>query len=216
MSEPILRVGLTGGIACGKSEVMRELGRLGCHVIDADRIAREVVKPDQPGWAGVVAHFGEQILMNDRQVDRRKLGKIIFGDPSKRLALNRILHPLIVEAEQDRIYWLKKSGYRGLVVVEAALMIEAGTYKAYPKLIVVHCEPKVQLKRLMLRDNLSEDNARKRIKSQMPLAEKAKFASHLIDTSGSLRSTNEQVRTVYYSLLDEFLRREAGAGEPLA
>ncbi len=216
MSGSVMRVGLTGGIACGKSVVMRELGRLGCHLIDADQIARDVVEPEQPGWQRVVQQFGPEVLLADGQIDRRRLGRIIFSDPSKREKLNHMLHPLILEAEEDRIYWLKKSGFHGLIVVEAALMIEAGSHKNYEKLIVVYCDPTVQLKRLALRDKLTIDEARGRIESQMPLEDKMKHASHLIDTSGSLRSTHEQVRNVYYALLDEFLRREAGGAEPLA
>lgn len=216
MSDAVLRVGLTGGIACGKSEVMRELGRLGCHLIDADQIARQVVEPDQPGWTKVVQHFGESILMPDKHIDRRKLGRHIFTHPSQRDVLNRILHPLIIEIEEDRIYWLKKSGYRGIIVVEAALMIEAGTYKNYERLIVVYCEPSVQLKRLISRDKLTVAEAHGRLEAQMPLEDKMKYGTHLIDTSGSLKSTHEQVRDVYYTLLDEFLRRGAGGAEPLA
>ena len=130
--------------------------------------------------------------------------------------LNAILHPLILTAEEDRIYWLGKGGFHGIVIVEAALMIETGTYENYDHRIVVFCDPLVQLKRLQLRNGLDIEEARRRIESQLSVEEKKKFATHLIDTTGSLRSTHEQVRKIYYSLLDAFLRRDAGASEPLA
>ncbi|MEW6363314.1 MAG: dephospho-CoA kinase [Acidobacteriota bacterium] len=212
----ILRVGLTGGIACGKSAVTRELGRLGCTIIDADLIAREVVEPGRPGWKKVVEHFGERILLPDSQIDRSALARIVFAKEAQRRALNRILHPLIIEVEEERIGWLVRHGFRGIVIVEAALLIEAGRHKNYDQLIVVYCDPKVQLKRLTMRDGISIAEARRRIRAQMDIEEKKKLATHVIDASGSLRDTQREVQKVYCSIINEFLRRGETRAEPPA
>jgi len=205
----VLLVGLTGGIACGKTEVSRELQRLGCLVIDADQIARDVVEPGQPGWEKVVDRFGRSILLADDRIDRRALGRIVFADPSARDALNRILHPLIIEAERGRVRALVDGGHAGIIVTEAALMIEAGIHTGYDRLIVVHCSPAIQLARLMGRDRLDAAEAQKRIDAQMPLVEKMKLASDLIDTAGTLEESRRQVQALHRLLLQELARRAA-------
>jgi dephospho-CoA kinase len=196
----MLRVGLTGSIGVGKSFVASVFTELGCHVLDADQTAREVVLPGTPGLAALTKEFGDEVLNPDRTLNRKQLGAIVFGDEEKRQRLNHILHPFII-ARQDEILngWERKDP-NGIGIVDAALMIESGGYKRFDKLIVVHCRPEVQLERLMLRDHLSRDEARRRIDSQMPQEEKQKFADYLIDTSDGFELTRAQTLQVYNSL----------------
>ena len=196
----MLKVGLTGSIAVGKSFVLRTLAELGCHVIDADEIARLVVAPDTPGLELVAEAFGPEILRSDGALDRPKLGAIIFSDADKRAQLNSILHPLIIAAQDERIRQLESADPEGIVVIDAALMIESGGYRRLDKLIVVHCRPEIQLQRLMARDQLSLEIAQQRIASQMPQAEKIKFADYLIDTSGGFEATRSQAVELFQQL----------------
>ena len=196
----MLRVGLTGSIAVGKSFVASVFEELGAHVLDADRTAREVVMPGTPGLKAVAEAFGEEILNADGTLNRKQLGAVVFADESQRQRLNHILHPFII-ARQDEILneWEAKDPH-GIGIVDAALMIESGGYKRFDKLIVVHCRPEVQLERLMLRDKLSRDEALRRIESQMPQEEKQKFADYLIDTSDGFDLTRAQTENVYAHL----------------
>ena len=196
----MLRIGLTGSIAVGKSFVTSVFEELGCHVLDADQTAREVVMPGTPGLAALTDAFGKEILNPDGTLDRKQLGAVVFGDEEKRQRLNHILHPFII-ARQDEILreWETKDP-NGIGMVDAALMIESGGYRRFDKLIVVHCRPQVQLERLMLRDKLSRDEAQRRIDSQMPQEEKQKFADYLIDTSDGFEVTRSQTKHVYADL----------------
>jgi len=197
----MLRVGLTGSIGVGKTFVGSVLIELGCHLLDADVTARDVVQAGSDGLAEVVAHFGPEVLLPDGSLDRKRLGAVVFGNEEKRQLLNAILHPRII-ARQDEILsqWaIKDPG--GIGVVDAALMIESGGYKRFDKLIVVHCRPEVQLERLMLRDGLTRTEAQARISSQMPQAEKQKFADYLIDTSDGFELTRQRTQTVYDQLV---------------
>ena len=196
----MLKVGLTGSIAVGKSFVLRTLAELGCHVIDADDIAREVVAPHSVGLKLVTEAFGEDVLREDRSLDRAKLGSIVFSDQQKRAQLNSILHPFIIAAQDDQIREIESQDPTGIVVIDAALMIESNGYRRLDKLIVVHCRPEIQLNRLMSRDHLSREAAEQRIASQMPQAEKMKYADFLIDTSEGFEDTSKQVGTVFEKL----------------
>jgi dephospho-CoA kinase len=197
----MLRIGLTGSIGVGKSYVASVFADLGCHLVDADQTAREVVLPGSAGLKAIVETFGTEVLNNDGTLDRKTLGRIIFEDEQKRLKLNSILHPFII-ARQDEILsdWEKKDP-GGIGIVDAALMIESGGYKRFDKLIVVHCRPEVQLERLMLRDGLSRDEAQRRIDSQMPQEEKQKYADYLIDTSDGFEPTRARTTEVYQTLM---------------
>ena len=172
----MLKVGLTGSIAVGKTFVCEVLRELGAFVLDADLTAREVVAKGSPGLARVVEHFGEEILTETGELDRVKMGAIVFGNEEKRLLLNSIVHPLVFEAQNRWLIERENENARGIAVIDAALMIESGGYKRFTKLVVVWCEPQIQLQRLMLRNNLSEAEALKRIKAQMPQEEKKRFA----------------------------------------
>jgi dephospho-CoA kinase len=196
----MLKVGLTGSIAVGKSFVLGVLAELGCRIIDADRIAREVVAGGTPGLKSVVEAFGEEILSADGTLDRAKLGAIVFASKAKRLQLNSILHPFIIARQDEMIRQWEQDTPDGIAVVDAALMIESGGYKRFDKLIVVHCVPEVQLERLITRDGVSREEAERRINSQMPQEKKKKYADFLIDTSEGFDSAREQTETVWRSL----------------
>jgi dephospho-CoA kinase len=196
----MLRVGVTGSIGVGKSFVSGVLAELGCHVLDADQTAREVVEPDSPGLRAVVEAFGSEVLRTDGTLDRERLGSLVFENDQKRTLLNSILHPYII-ARQDELLreWEAKDPSR-IGVVDAALMIETGSYKRFDKLIVVHCNPEEQLKRVMARNNLSRAAAEKRIQAQMSQEEKKRFADYLIDTSDGFEATRNRTEEVYQAL----------------
>ncbi|MDQ3803292.1 MAG: dephospho-CoA kinase [Acidobacteriota bacterium] len=196
----MLRVGLTGSIAVGKSHVAELLKGLGCRVVDADEVARRVVEPGTEGLRAVVEEFGEGVLRGDGTLDRARLGALVFADEGKRLRLNAILHPLIM-AEQDELLrrW-EREDPRGVGVVDAALMIESGGYKRFDKLVVVHCRPEAQLERLMRRNQLSREEAERRVASQMPQEEKLRYADFAIDTTGDFADTRRQTEAVYREL----------------
>ena len=192
----MLKVGLTGSIAVGKSFVCSVLRELGCHVLDADVTAREVVAKGTPGLASIVREFGETVLTEEGDLDRKKLGAIVFGDKEKRELLNSIVHPLVIEAQDRWISDVEKTDSDGIAVIDAALMIESGGYKRFDKLIVVWCISAIQLERLMRRDGLSESDAKERIAAQMSQDEKKRFADHLIDTSLGFDDTRAQVKDI--------------------
>jgi dephospho-CoA kinase len=196
----MLRVGLTGSIAVGKSHVLSVLRELGCHVIDADQTAREVVLPGTEGLRRIIEEFGEGVLQEDGTLDRARLGGIIFADAGKRERLNAILHPLIIGA-QDKLLslWEAEDPY-GIGIVDAALMIESGGYKRFDKIVVVHCRPEIQIERLMRRNNLSRVEALRRIAAQMPQEEKMCYADFLIDTSEDYDVTRARTLEVFRQL----------------
>jgi len=199
----MLKVGLTGSIAVGKSFVLGVLAEMGCRILDADATAREVVVPGTPGLEAVTGAFGSEVLREDGALDRAALGAIVFSDEEKRRLLNSILHPFIIAAQDDQIRRWETEDPGGIAVVDAALMIESGGYRRFDKLIVVHCRLDVQLARLILRDGLSPQEAERRIAAQMPQEEKMKYADFLIDTSEGFESARAQTETVFRQLQAE-------------
>jgi dephospho-CoA kinase len=196
----MLKVGLTGGIAIGKSYVARVFTELGCRVFDSDKIARDVVVPGTPGYEQVVDEFGSEILTGDSSIDRAKLGKVVFGDESKRQRLNAILHPLII-AEQDRLLSeVAAEDPDAIAIVDASLMIETGSYKRFDKIIVVYCDREIQIERLMRRNMFTREEAEARLAAQMPAEEKLKYADFVIDTTGNFDETREKVVEVFEQL----------------
>ena len=188
----MLRVGLTGGIACGKSTVAARMRELGCHVLDADKLAHQLIEPGQPAYEQVVREFGTEILFSDKRVDRARLAAIVFADRAKLAKLNAIVHPCVI-AEQERELAALESDEPGAVaVVEAALLIEAGYHKRLDRLVVVWCRPEQQLERLLAR-GLTRTEADQRIAAQLPLDRKRVLADDLIDCSGTLDHTRLQV-----------------------
>jgi dephospho-CoA kinase len=196
----MLKVGLTGSIAVGKSYVCEVLRELGAFVLDADLTARQVVEPETKGWKLIVENFGREILQSDEQIDRAKLGAIVFENEQKRQLLNSIVHPLVYQAQNIWLAEKESETPESIAVIDAALMIESGGYKRFDKLIVVWCEPHIQFERLILRNNLSEPEALKRINSQMPQDEKKKYADYLIDTSAGFEAAKMQTIEIYRRL----------------
>ncbi len=196
----MLKVGLTGGIACGKTYVADLLRDLGGEVTDADVVARAVVEPGQPAYSDIVKEFGYEILAADGTIDRAKLGALIFADEQLRLKLNAIVHPRVQAAQMQWMNEIAQRKPQAIAITDAALMIESGGYKRFDKIIVVHCAPEIQLERLMTRNQLSRAEAMKRIAAQMPSTEKLKYADYLIDTSGGFVATKQQVIKLYTEL----------------
>ena len=197
----MLRVGLTGSIAVGKSFVASVFEQLGCHVLDADDTAREVVLPGTDGLDAVVQRYGKEVLQPDGTLDRSYLGQLVFGNEQLRSELNSILHPRIIERQDEILREWEKEDPNGIAIVDAALMIESGGYKRFDKLVVVHCRPEVQLERLMLRNKLGRDEAQKLIDSQMPQEEKQRFADYLIDTSDGFETAKLRTGEVFKQLV---------------
>ncbi|OYT69270.1 MAG: dephospho-CoA kinase [Chloracidobacterium sp. CP2_5A] len=196
----MLRVGLTGGIAVGKSFVSSVLAELGCHVFDADHIARAVVQPGAPALEEIVAAFGTGVLAPDGALDRAKLGRLVFADAEARARLNAIVHPR-VHAEQDRLLReVEARDPQGIAVVDAALLIESGGYRRFDAVIVVWCQPEIQLARLMARNGLTREEAERRIAAQMPSDEKRRYADFEIDASEGFEPTRRQVVALHAKL----------------
>ena len=200
----ILTVALTGGIATGKSVVARLLAEKGCFVQSSDRLAHDLMKPGRPAWRRIVARFGRAILDDDETIDRRRLGMIVFSRPRERHFMNRLIHPLVLAEKKKIIRELEKKDIHKIFVSEAALTIESGFVPFFDKVIVVYCPEALQVDRLMERDGITRSEAKKRIRSQMPAAEKVKQADYVIETSGTLEETAAQTQRVYGMLLKDF------------
>jgi len=195
----MLRVGLTGSIAVGKTYVCDILRELGLPILDADDVSRRVVAPETEGLKAIVKEFGVNVLLADGSLDRATLGTIVFGDEAKRLKLNAIVHPLVMAAQDAWLSEMEQAG-ESVAVIDAALMIESGGYRRMDKLILVTCAPAVQKKRLMDRNGYSEAEADARIGSQMSQEEKRQFADFEIDTTDGFESTKRQVQDVFKRL----------------
>ena len=198
-----LLVGLTGGIATGKSTVSTTFAHLGAKVVDADLLAREVVMPGQPAHTQIVQEFGPDVLQEDGGLDRKRLGALVFADAQKRKRLEEITHPAIRVRQQRILSVYEEEAFEGIVIWDAALLIESGGAKGMDRVVVVIADPAAELRRLVERDGFSEEEARGRMASQMPLAEKVKVADYVIDNSGSRAETERRVREVHRALLDE-------------
>jgi dephospho-CoA kinase len=188
-------LGLTGGIGSGKSMVASMFAQLGADVIDADQLARDVVEPGQPALGEIATTFGRDILLPDGRLDRGRLARIIFADPVARGTLNAITHPRIQERMAAEIS--ARASRPGILIVDIPLLYENGRTGAVEAVIVVWVDPKTQLHRVLERDRLTEDEARRRIAVQMPLDEKRARADVVIDNSGSRESTQRQVEAIY-------------------
>ena len=193
-------VGLTGGIASGKSTVSRMFEALGARIIDADRIARDVVAPGRESWSKIVERFGRGILLPDGSIDREKLGRIVFDDAEARSALNSITHPVIISEIAGRVAtYIEQDA--PLVLIDAALLFESGAKgSTIGEVIIVTAEEEIQVERIVRRDGLSPEAAGKRIAAQMPLDEKRRLADHVIDNSGTLDETRLQVKALWEGL----------------
>lgn len=195
----MLRVGLTGGIGCGKSTVAALMREQGCHVIEADSLAHRLMEPGTPAYEEIVREFGREILGPGEAIDRRKLGAVVFGDSAKLQRLNRIVHPRVIEEQERLLEELARREPAAVGVVEAALLVEAGYHERLDRLVVVWCRPEQQRERLLAR-GMSAEQVEKRIAAQMPLEQKRRLADVQIDCSGTLEETRRQVETLVAQL----------------
>jgi dephospho-CoA kinase len=196
----VLKVGLTGGLASGKTFVGQALEELGCRVLQADEIGRQVMEPGGEAFAEILKEFGPEILAPDGSIDRKRLAGIVFEDPERLAALNRLVHPWVIRRENDWLERLAEEDPRAIAVVEAAVMIEAGTHKRFDRLIVAACSQEQQIERAVQRGGMTREEALARIRRQIPLEEKIKLADFVIDTGGTREQTLQQVREVYEAL----------------
>lgn len=195
----MLRVGLTGGIGSGKSEVTRLLAAKGAAVVDADLVAREVVEPGTPGLQRVVEEFGPGVLRPDGTLDRPKLGSLVFADPVRLQRLNAIVHPLIGERTAELVAQAEAEG-ADVLVHDVPLLVESGLAQAYEVVVVVAADPRTQLQRLTRNRGMSEQEAQQRIDAQAPLADKLAAATHVLSNDGSLQDLAEQVDRLWDEL----------------
>jgi len=195
----VLRVGLTGGLATGKSFVGDILASLGCYVIRADELGHQVLQPGGPAYEPVIREFGTGILKEDGSIDRQKLAAEVFGKPGRLGRLNELVHPHVIELEEQLLEDFARRQPNGIGVVEAAILIETGSYKRFDKLIVTYCRPEQQWQRALER-GWSPEQVEARLRHQIPLEEKLRLADFIIDTSGTKEDTIRQVREVYEQL----------------
>jgi dephospho-CoA kinase len=195
VSAAVRRIALTGGIATGKSHVRAEFERRGVPTIDADTLARDVVRPGTPGLAAVVSRFGDGVLDAGGLLDRRKLAAIVFADPRARLDLEAIVHPAVRDAT-DRWFTSLRQDAAPFAIADIPLLYEVGRDRDFEEVIVVAADPETQIRRIMQRDGISDVEARQRIAAQLPLADKVRRADYVIDTEGSIEDTNRQVGEV--------------------
>jgi dephospho-CoA kinase len=196
----MLRVGLTGGLASGKSFIGHALADLGCFLIQADELGHRVMARGAEAYAAIVEHFGPEILTGDAEIDRRALGAIVFAQPDQLAKLNAIVHPAVRARQRALEAEFAAREPSGIVVIEAAIIVETGSYRDFERLIVASCTREQQIERAMNRSHLSREEAENRLSRQMPLEEKVKYADYVIDTSGTQEHTLEQTRTIYASL----------------
>lgn len=196
----MLKVGLTGSIAVGKSFVCEVFRELGASVLDADQTAREVVEPNTKGLKAIIENFGAEVLHPTGELDRLKLAATIFADEAKRQLLNSIVHPLVIEKQNDWLRAREAENPNSISIIDAALIIESGGYRRFDKIIVVWCDSVTQLQRLVSRNNISEQEALKRINAQMPQEEKKRYADFLIDTTQGFESARRQTVEVFEQL----------------
>jgi len=196
----MLKIGLTGSIAVGKSSVLEVLAELGCVTFDADKIAHSVMEPGRPAHEDIVREFGSDVLASDGAIDRNKLGSIVFADKARRERLNAIVHPRVIEEQNRLLSEVESRDPDGIAVIDAALMIESGGYKRFDKLIVVYCDRETQIERLMKRNGITREDAERRVAAQMSSEEKREYGDYEIDTSGGREDTRQRIAELYRKL----------------
>jgi len=203
----MLIVGLTGGVASGKTAVSQVLGEEGAYIIDADQIARELVQPHKPAWNEIIRAFGKEILQEDRSVDRKELADKIFADPEQRKVLNQILHPRIKEEIARRAREIGQKNPEAIVVIDAPLLVELGMHHNVDRLIVVTSTQTQQMERLKKRDGRSPEEALRLLSSQMPVEEKEKLADFVVRNEGSLEEMKKRAKEVFKELKRGMLQK---------
>jgi dephospho-CoA kinase len=204
----MLKVGLTGGIGCGKSFVGEALEKLGCLLIQADALGHAVLRRGGEAYADVVKEFGPEILNDRGEIERRQLAALVFGDAERLARLNALVHPAVFRKEAELIAEFAARDADGIAVVEAAILIETGSYKRFDRLILITCLPEQQVERALRREGAVESHIRARIGRQMPLDEKRKYADFVIDTSGDVPDTLRQTREVFDVLKHDAVRHD--------
>lgn len=197
----MVTIGLTGGIATGKSTVSTEFEKLGAFIIDADQIARSLIHPHKRLWRKIIDYFGKEIQKEDLTIDRFKLGQTVFADEAEREVLNKMIHPEIKREIDRRRTEIGKADPDAMLLVDAALLIETGIFREMDRIIVVSASKKNQLRRLMDRGGHSVEEANRWIRAQMPLREKLKYADYVINTNGSFEEIRKQVRRIHMELM---------------
>jgi len=200
--------GVTGTIGTGKSTVARMFAELGAFVIDHDKISREVVEPGKPAWQAIADYFGNGVLNDDRSINRQALADIVFNDPASLQKLNSIVHPAVLEEDRRLVGERKLADPDGLIIKDVPLLLEAGPEIAHllvDKIIVVFASPDVQLKRLIAR-GVPADDARNRIRTQLPVKDKTKYADYVVNNDGTLEETMQQVKDIYSNLMGRPLK----------
>lgn len=192
-------IGLTGGVATGKSTVAKLFKLCGAIVIDADALARDMVQPEKPAWREIVARFGKSVLNPDRTINRHALGAIVFRHPTKRRTLERIIHPRVAREQKRLIREGRRKNPNAVVIYDVPLLFEAGIDKRVDKTIVVTTDQETQIARLKKRNGLTRADALRRIKSQMALAKKRRLADYVLEGTTELRSLAKSVRQLYKS-----------------
>jgi dephospho-CoA kinase len=199
----MLNVGLTGGIASGKSTIAKMFVKKGAHLIDFDGLAHEVQEPEKPAWKEVVNHFGKRILQPDKKIDRIKLGDIVFADKEKLMELNNIVHPLVFQEWHARLEKISKKEKHAIVLSDVPLLFEVNMQHLFDLTMLVLVTPEEQVSRLMTRNGVNKEEAEKRLKSQMPISEKIALADIVIDNKGSIAKTEKRVKQVWQELLQK-------------
>jgi len=200
----MLNVGLTGGIACGKSTVAEMFVRLGAYLIDLDKLAHEVQEPGAPAWQKIIDYFGDDVLGRDQKIDRNKVAAIVFNHPEKLKALNDIVHPCVYEEWQARLKKIEAGDARAIVLSDIPLLFEARMQSLFDLTIVVMIPPEEQIVRLMARNGMTKEDAQKRIKNQMPIGDKVGMADIVINNQSSIADTQKRIQEVW----QELIRRE--------
>jgi len=196
----MLKVGLTGGLASGKSLVANALAELGCHLLHADAVGHEVLQPGGQAFGPVVAAFGKSVLNEDGTIDRRALAARVFSEPELLRVLNSLVHPAVFRREEEFFRTVASADPHGIAVVEAAILVETGSYRKFDRLVVTVCDRETQIERAMKRDGLTRAEVEARLNRQLPADELRRVADHVIDTSGSKENTTAQVHELYRAL----------------
>ena len=197
----MLKVGLTGGVACGKSTVAEVLRLKGCEIVDADRLGHEAIEPGGLAYQAVIAEFGKDIVNHAGRIVRPKLAELVFGNPKKLARLNAIVHPAIVELIERRCRIIVRRKPRGILVVDAALIFEAGMEKRLQKIVVVDCDPEQQVERFVARGQGDAAEARRRIAAQLPRTERLARADYVVKSTGGIEQTRERAEELYEELM---------------
>lgn len=202
-------IGLTGGIATGKSTVSEMLKKNGAHIIDFDVLSRVVVEPDLPAWKDIVDFFGESVLNEDRTLNRTRLGEIVFDDEEKRRQLQGFIYPRLFEEYSRRVEEIRETDPEAIIIVDVPLLIEIRLQHMFEKIIVVYAPEEQQLRRLIERDGFSREDAEKRLQAQMPIEEKLKHADYVIHNTGSLEDTEIEVGKILQEIQALVTRRDS-------